>query len=63
MPSLLCVYNNQPTARIPESYLDPGMQQQHDSLALGGHAHRVPFEQSIFGQQPFDEVQDMDTHD
>ncbi|KAG4261803.1 hypothetical protein FPRO03_11271 [Fusarium proliferatum] len=60
MPSLRCVYNNQPTARIPESYLDPGMQQQHDSLALSGHAHRVPFEQSIFGQQPFDEVQEMD---
>ncbi|KLP10377.1 Uncharacterized protein LW94_490 [Fusarium fujikuroi] len=60
MPSLRCVYNNQPTGRIPESYLDPGMQQQHDSLALSGHAHRVPFEQSIFGQQPFDEVQDMD---
>ncbi|KAI1039681.1 hypothetical protein LB505_008374 [Fusarium chuoi] len=60
MPSLRCVYNNQPTARIPESYLDPGMQQQHDSLVLSGHAHRVPFEQSIFGQQPFDEVQDMD---
>ncbi|KLO79000.1 Uncharacterized protein LW93_4323 [Fusarium fujikuroi] len=60
MPSLRCVYNNQPTGRIPESYLDPGMQQQHDSLALSGHAHRVPFEQSIFGQQPFDEVQEMD---
>ncbi|KAF5632995.1 hypothetical protein F25303_9278 [Fusarium sp. NRRL 25303] len=60
MPSLRCVYNNHPTARIPESFLDPGMQQQHDSLALSGHAHRVPFEQSIFGQQPFDEVQDMD---
>ncbi|KAF5591110.1 hypothetical protein FPANT_5843 [Fusarium pseudoanthophilum] len=61
MPSLRCVYNNQPTGRIPESYLDPGMQQQqqqqHDSLA---HAHRGPYEQSIFGQQPFDEVQEMD---
>ncbi|KAF5566276.1 hypothetical protein FNAPI_1275 [Fusarium napiforme] len=60
MPSLRCVYNNQPTGRIPESYLDPGMQQQqqqHESLA---HAHRGPYEQSIFGQQPFDEVQEMD---
>ncbi|PCD25249.1 hypothetical protein AU210_014357 [Fusarium oxysporum f. sp. radicis-cucumerinum] len=60
MPSLRCVYNNQPTARIPESYLDPGMQQQHDSLVLSSHAHMVPHEQSIFGQQPFDEVQEMD---
>ncbi|KAF5973496.1 hypothetical protein FBULB1_8242 [Fusarium bulbicola] len=61
MPSLRCVYNNQPTGRIPESYLDPGMQQQqHDSLALSSHAHRGPYEQSIFGQQPFDEVQEMD---
>ncbi|PNP85417.1 hypothetical protein FNYG_01246 [Fusarium nygamai] len=59
MPSLRCVYNNQPTGRIPESYLDPGMQQQqqHDSLA---HAHRGPYEQSIFAHQPFDEVQEMD---
>ncbi|KAH7150966.1 hypothetical protein DER46DRAFT_513078 [Fusarium sp. MPI-SDFR-AT-0072] len=60
MPSLRCVYNNQPTARIPESYLDPGMRQQHDPLVLSSHAHMVPHEQSIFGQQPFDEVQEMD---
>ncbi|KAF5694742.1 hypothetical protein FDENT_870 [Fusarium denticulatum] len=60
MPSLRCVYNNQPTARIPENYLDPGVQQQHDSLAPSSHAHRVPYEQSIFGQQPFDEVQEID---
>ncbi|KAF5606457.1 uncharacterized protein FSUBG_6065 [Fusarium subglutinans] len=60
MPSLRCVYNNQPTGRIPDSYLDPGMQQQHDSLALNSHAHREPYEQSIFGQQPFDEVSEMD---
>ncbi|KAF4339718.1 activator of stress s 1 [Fusarium beomiforme] len=62
VPSLRCVYNNQPTTRIPETYLDPGMHhmQQHDSVL--GHAHRnaIAHEQSIFGQQPFDEVQDMD---
>ncbi|KAH7213288.1 uncharacterized protein BKA55DRAFT_528927 [Fusarium redolens] len=63
MPSLRCVYNNQPTTRIPENYLEPGMHnhmQQHDSLVLSSHAHRIPHEQSIFGQQPFDEVQEMD---
>ncbi|KAF5973216.1 hypothetical protein FCOIX_8889 [Fusarium coicis] len=61
MPSLRCVYNNQPTGRIPESYLDPGIQQQQQQQqALLAYAHRGPYEQSIFGQQPFDEVQEMD---